>query len=123
MNGGKYLLDTNALISFFVGNPTLGFLASASIGISIISILEFLSFPGIDDEGKNLLFGFVKKIEVFELTKDNIELINRVCEIRMRFKIKLPDAIIAGTAIYNNAVLITNDKDFSKIPLLQTAGF
>jgi predicted nucleic acid-binding protein len=32
-------------------------------------------------------------------------------------------AIFAATAINNNAVLITNDQGFSKIPLLQTASF
>lgn len=123
MNGIKYLLDTNALISFFQGNPSLGFLTSAPAGISIISILEFLSFSGINENAKTLLFDFIKKIEVFELRKDNQGLINAISDLRISFKIKLPDAIIAATAMHNDLILITNDKGFSKVPLLQTSNF
>ncbi|HEX8459853.1 MAG TPA: PIN domain-containing protein [Segetibacter sp.] len=123
MSGTKYILDTNVLISFFKGNSTLKYIISEPVGVSIISILEFLSFSGINETARKLLFGFVEKIEVFELKKDDIELINIISELRIKFKIKLPDAIISGTAIYNNAILITTDKGFSKIPLLQTVSF
>jgi len=123
MNGIKYLFDTNALISFFKGNPSLAFLTSAPVGISIISVLEFLSFSGINEPAKTLLFDFLTKIKVFELKKDNTQLIDTISGLRIQYKIKLPDAIIAGTAIYNNAILITNDNGLSKIPLLQIINF
>jgi len=44
------------------------------------------------------------------------KLTNLVVNIIRKHKIKLPDAIIAATAIYTNSTLITrNIKDFSKI--------
>jgi hypothetical protein len=44
------------------------------------------------------------------------KLINFVVYLRRKYKIKLPDAIIAATALYTNSTLITrNIKDFSKI--------
>ena len=124
MNGIKYLLDTNALILFFQGNPKLKFISfTPSLGISIISIIEFLSFTDLNKADKDLLYDFIAKIEVAELKKDDNLLINTITEIRAIYRLKLPDAIIAGTAIYNNAVLITNDKAFSKIPSLKIATF
>ena len=123
MSGIKYIFDTNALISFFQGNPGLQHFIFEPIGISIISVLKFLSFPNINAAAKELLFDFLKEVEVFELKKDNEALISIITALRIESKIKLPNAIIAGTAMYNNAILITTDKGFSKIPLLQTAGF
>ncbi len=124
MNRIKYLLDTNALISFLQGNPKLGELtSSASLGISIISVLEFLSFTSIKEPDKKLLLDFIQKIEVIELKIDNLQLLDTITDIRANFKVKLPDAIIAGTAIYKNAILITNDKDFAKISMLKIQAF
>lgn len=124
MNGIKYLFDTNAIISFLQGNSNLSnFTSLSSIGTSIISIIEFLSFAGITELDKKLLFEFINEIEVYGLNKDNIFLINTITSLRSKFKIKLPDAIISGTAIHKNLILVTNDKDFSKIPNLQTLAF
>ncbi|MCW3080085.1 PIN domain-containing protein [Segetibacter sp.] len=97
MNGIKYILDTSTLISFFNGNAALRFLTSTPVGI--------------------------KEIEVFYLKKEDRELIDRISSLKRESKIKLPDTIIAATAILNNAILITNDKGFSYIPLLQTVSF
>jgi len=44
----------------------------------------------------------------------------KAVDIRKTFKTKLPDAIIAATAIVNNLSLITrNTKDFEKIQELE----
>ncbi len=94
-------MDTNALISFLQGNPKLRELTSStSLGISIISVLEFLSFTGIKEPDKKLLLEFILKIDVTELASDNLQLLKIIIDIRANFKVKLPDAIIAGTAIH-----------------------
>ena len=36
--------------------------------------------------------------------------------IKQQIKMKLPDAIVAATAIKNNLPLISADKDFKKVP-------
>lgn len=124
MNGIKYLLDTNPLISFLQGSPKLWELTSfASLGISIISILKFLSFTSIKEPDKKLFLDFIQKIEVIELKIDNLQPLDTITNIRANFKVKLPDAIIAATAIYKNAVLITNDKDFVKIYMRKIQEF
>ena len=39
--------------------------------------------------------------------------------MRNQYRLKLPDAIIAASAIVNNIVLITADKGFKKVAELQ----
>lgn len=58
-----------------------------------------------------------------DLTVANTRLIDIIASIRTSYKIKLPDAIIAATAIYKNAVLISNDKDFEKITSLKVINY
>ncbi|WP_367890834.1 PIN domain-containing protein [Ferruginibacter sp.] len=40
---------------------------------------------------------------------------NKIIKIRNLYKLKLPDAIIAASAIVNNDVLPTADKGFRKV--------
>lgn len=123
MNGTKYFFDTNALIHFFKGYPGLQAFTRASVCLSIISVLEYLSFPRIREEEKNLLYQFLNEVEVINLRKNNTALLDAIILLRSSYKIKVPDAIITATAIYKNAVLTTNNKHFSKITSLQIINF
>lgn len=117
-------MDTNALISFLQGTPNLSYLTGSSLcGISIVSVLEFLSFSQLEETDKKLFFQSIETIKVIEVILSDVSLINTIADVRRSNKIKLPDAIIAGTAIYNNAVLVTNDKGFSKVSSLKTESF
>jgi predicted nucleic acid-binding protein len=40
---------------------------------------------------------------------------SEVIQLRKNYSLKLPDCIVAATAIYMNLPLITSDKDFKKI--------
>jgi predicted nucleic acid-binding protein len=124
MNGIKYVLDTNALIAFFQGNPSLAFLNnSIRIGISIVTVLEFLSFKQLSNKDKDLFLKFLKNTIVIDLSANNEELLDSIIMIRKTFNVKLPDAIIAASSITNQAVLITNDTGFSKIALLEVLSY
>jgi len=123
MSGIKYLFDTNALIGFLTGNTTLQPYTNRPLGISVVSIIEFLSFPRITDEHKMLLDLFLHKAEVIDLDWHNTALIKEVTRVRSMYKLKLPDAIIAATSLHTNAVLVTNDHDFKKIGILQIATY
>jgi predicted nucleic acid-binding protein len=118
MSGNNYLLDTNALINFFQGNESLQKFSHVNIFLSVISILEFLSFSNITNKDQALLKQFVNEAQIIDLSVHDEELQNIIVSIRIAYKLKLPDAIIAASAINNNATLITNDKDFSRIPSL-----
>ncbi len=123
MNGTKYVFDTNTLINFLQGNPELRRFSGSVIYLSLISVIEFLSFSNLEEDDKVLLFEFIKDIEIVDLNYSDIELINLITNIRVVNKLKLPDAIIAATALYKSATLITKDKDFSIIASLHTLSY
>lgn len=71
----------------------------------------------ISDDAMSLLKRFVAFSTLHPL---NSELIETTILIRKNHNIKLPDAIIAATAIFHNLVLITrNLKDFQNIKHLK----
>ncbi|MGN6248483.1 MAG: type II toxin-antitoxin system VapC family toxin, partial [Ginsengibacter sp.] len=66
-----------------------------------------------NDEDLSLINDFISESVVFGLTED---IIQRTISLRKSKKIKLPDAVIAATALENNLQLLTlNVKDFKNI--------
>jgi tRNA(fMet)-specific endonuclease VapC len=116
MNGNRYLLDTNAIISLLNGNASLSDLLRSSewVGVSLISKLELFSFPRITAKETLLIKKFLLKIEIINIIDDE-EMVNQIIYYRKNLHLKLPDAIIAATAKFTNAGLITNDASFAKI--------
>jgi predicted nucleic acid-binding protein len=118
----KYLIDTNVIIDY-LGNrlPISGLNFMNDIidnipTISVISKIEVLGFA-TTDENYFILKGFIDDSCVLDLTEN---VIDTCIEIRKNHKTKLPDAIIASTAITNNLILITrNISDFKNIDDLQ----
>ena len=85
MSGNRYLLDTNAVIKLLQGDdsPLLKKLDTADwLGISIITYLEFLSFPDILKEDIELLIQFTNRIDVINLDYDNTELVGTIIKSR-----------------------------------------
>ncbi|HLO46676.1 MAG TPA: PIN domain-containing protein [Leadbetterella sp.] len=121
MNGSKYFLDTNAITALLQGNDNLvNVLKNASwIGISIINQLEFLANPNLKEEDITIFQSFLDRIEVIGLGNENKDLLSLTLEIRKRNKLKLPDSIIAASAIYHKSILITNDFGFDNIKNLK----
>lgn len=75
------------------------------IFISVINELEFKSFSNLSSHDIELLDAFVSVVNVLDLRTSNITLKNKIIEIRNAYRLKLPVAIIAESAIVNNAVL------------------
>jgi predicted nucleic acid-binding protein len=69
----------------------------------------------LSEEDIKLFNIFVSDIEVVEVLSSNLKLIKDIIRLRKKYSIKLPDAIIAASAIYSNSVIITNDKHFNKV--------
>jgi tRNA(fMet)-specific endonuclease VapC len=126
MNGRRYILDTNAIVALLKGNESL--LNSTEqaewVGISIISKLEFLSFPDLTESDSKLFKEFQRRINVIDLSHMDEYLISKIIDIRKSYKkIKLPDAIIISTAIMNNCTLITADKELHKVDEIKILSF
>ena len=87
--------------------------------VSVVTKIEVLGFNAAG-EYYSLLSDFMNDAVIFDLSE---EVVNHSISLRKRYKIKLPDVIIAATAISFNLVLITrNIKDFNGIKGLKTVN-
>lgn len=114
---GRFMLDTNAVIALLNGHAGLvQMLQSAAwVGIPVIVELEFLSFPNLSASDKVLFSNFKNRIEVLSLEASNASFLQEIIQIRQNFNIKLPDAIIAASAIQSQSTLVSNDAIFSRV--------
>ena len=118
--GKRFLIDTSACSSFILGKlsdeSTTLMSSLPESNISIVSRIELLSWKA-DIIIETAVQELVNVSSIFDLSE---EIIQKTIEIRRKVKIKLPDAIIAATAIVNGFVLLsTNDKDFVRVPKLK----
>lgn len=119
MSGNSYLFDTNALINFFRGDPSLSVFKKHSIVVSVISVIEYLSYTELSIEDKTLFNEFLKITEVVDISITQTQLLHTTTEVRKKYRLKLPDAIIAATAICMKIPLVTNDRDFVRVETLK----
>lgn len=113
MNGNNLFVDTNILLYYLKGNEdVVELISEKSLSISFITELEILSFPKLTSESESQIRNLLKSCSLIEL---NTKIKEITIELRKKYKMKLPDAIIAASAYYNNVPLITADKDFQKL--------
>lgn len=125
MSGEKYLLDTNAVVALLTGNQNVLLLVQDAewIGISIITVLEFLSFPDLAENDRDLFGLFMERVDVISLSTDDDNLIEAIISMRSARQIKLPDAIIAASAVSFSAILVTNDDALLRLDGVDTRAF
>lgn len=121
--GKKYLLDSNTVIDYVAflhpnkASKWLNTIIDRAINVSVITQIEVLSFNPDKDDNYAVLVDFFDSAVIFDLVP---EVVNQTIHIRQRRKIKLPDAIIAATALVNKLTLISrNTKDFKNIEGLE----
>lgn len=113
MNGSSFLLDTNVVLYFLGGDQTLATaFDQKSLFLSTITELELLSYPGISEREEREILNFLSDVTIIDL---NEQIKEKVIELRRNYRIKLPDAIIGGTALYLDLPLFTADRDFERI--------
>lgn len=116
-----HLLDTNVVIDFCNSKlPTnsKNLLISIEPSISVITRIELFASAKISEQEKLTLEAFVNISTVYD--NINEEIIAKTIAIRQQHNTKLPDAIIAATALVYNLVLISrNTSDFKNIQGLQ----
>jgi tRNA(fMet)-specific endonuclease VapC len=115
--GRRYLLDTNALVALLQGHEGLLSLAEQAqwLGVSVINVLEFLGFDGLTDADRDLFAVFLSRVAVVDLAYENSALMALIADIRKRKAVKLPDAIVAASALLSQAILVTNDAQLLKL--------
>ena len=118
--GQGYLVDTNAIIDYLENRlpaKTNKLIENLPIQMSVISRMEILAWQKASDSQLNFLKAFISASVVFNLDEN---IILKSIEIRKKYRLKLPDAIIAATAVSNNLHLLTrNTKDFTRVSELE----
>ena len=114
----RYLLDTNILIEA-AGNTALAVAAleqavlSDWVGYSAITRLELFGYPDLTSDEEVVLRLLAGELEEVVVTSS---VIDRAIQIRKSIRIKVPDSIIAATALEMDAVLMTrNEGDFKAV--------
>jgi predicted nucleic acid-binding protein len=117
VNGHKILLDTNAFIYFFEGRSKITDLVvnTPEIYFSAISEIELLSAAHLTQSDIDSIKAFLSLCHRVELTS---EIIDQTITLRRQYHFKIPDAIIAASALYLQAPLVSADTEFQKIASL-----
>ena len=120
--GTKYILDTNVVLDFMgrklpeIAQDFVAKIIDDELNISLITKIELLGFSDVEQE----LIDFVSCSNVLILN-DNV--VNKTIELRRKHKKKLPDMIIAATAIVYNLIIVTrNVSDFKGIDNLSVCN-
>ncbi|MBL7804411.1 MAG: type II toxin-antitoxin system VapC family toxin [Saprospiraceae bacterium] len=122
--GAPAILDSNIVIYFLDGrmpDQALELLEKQlnDFGsfVSVISMIELLGWQAPGQFAMQQIEHFLAESTILPLTDAVVE---KTIQIRRTYKIKLPDAIIAATAMTHGFTLISrNDNDFLKISGLQ----
>ena len=114
-----YLIDTNAAIDYLQNRlpaKANDIIDGNRINMSVITRMELLAWKKATSEQLKLLHSFIDASNVYNLDEQTIV---EGIEIRKNHNIKLPDAIIAATALVHSYILITrNMSDFKGISKL-----
>jgi predicted nucleic acid-binding protein len=120
-----YLIDTNVAIGYLGGKMPLAALdfldqiIDSTPNISIITKIELLGYNALPPESE-LLGKLIDASIIIELNRD---VVDATILIRKQRKIKIPDAIIAASALELDFTLLTrNVEDFKGISGLKVVN-
>jgi predicted nucleic acid-binding protein len=106
----KYLLDTTTAIDLFKGleavKPIKAMLQHTKVYISIVTRIEMLAYPHMTSEMEKRINIFLKSVKIIPLTK-KVE--QNTILIRRSKRLKIPDTVIAASALSVKAVIISRD--------------
>jgi predicted nucleic acid-binding protein len=120
MTENRFVLDTNAIIFLTTKGNTIPSilqdeLDEAALFISVITEIELFSKPALPTDEEEKLRSFLsERIPIIDLSSAIKE---ETIALRRTTKRKLPDCIVAATAIVLDAILLTNDDHLLSLSL------
>lgn len=112
----RFVIDTNIAL-YLLGDRLKQSLPLGIYFVSFISEMELLSYPELTDSQAKEIHRFLNDLTVVNLDD---EIKDMAIEWRKRYRLKLPDAIIAATSLSLGATLLTNDQQLLKLQELPT---
>jgi predicted nucleic acid-binding protein len=107
----SYVLDTNILL-YWLGDRLEDPLPKGIYSVSIISEIELLSYGNLDLVAERKIRGLLSELLIVNVNDDVKE---QTIALRKKYRLKLPDAVIAATTLSLGATLLTNDVAFLKM--------
>ncbi len=113
MSGKRLLLDTNVALYLLRGDRSAAdAIHGQDVLISFITRMELLAKPGMTKTEIKQVEAFVGEWPLVEM---NRFIMDQAILIRRRHRLKLPDAIIAATAMYLGLPWLTADRVFERL--------
>jgi len=113
MSGIKYLLDTNLVLGLLKATPEVveivvsRELLASSCAYSAVTRMELLGYRNITNDEERLITDRLSKFTYLAITTEIEDL---AIALRRTRKVKLPDALVAGTALHHGLELLTLDR-------------
>ncbi len=121
MNGLDLFVDTNVLIKYLSGEEQLhNLILNNNIYCSFISELELYSKNSLSEKQEQAIQSLISGCNVLNF---DTNLKKAIITMRRNYRLKLPDAIIAATALDQQMPFLTFDKDFEEIEALTIFTF
>jgi predicted nucleic acid-binding protein len=115
-----YTLDTNAILYYLKDDPdTVSslrkiFSGNVPLYVSAITELELFAFSNLSATEEALIEQLLTTVAVISVDSRIARL---AAFIRRQYRLKVPDSIIAATAMFTGSTLLTrNMRDFEKVP-------
>lgn len=109
------VIDTNILV-YLTKDLLLDPLPDRGSCVSVVTELELLSLPFAGSEDEARVREMLRATTIVPLTED---VKSHAVAVRRGHRLKLPDAIVAGTALALDAELWTNDDALVRLPGLR----
>jgi predicted nucleic acid-binding protein len=113
----KVVVDTNLLIYLLNGDERVAdFLNDLQCLVSAITELELFNKKDLKEQEIDAIEDLIESCELVEVLPD-IRILAK--QLILKYHIRLPDALIAATAIHQDLPFLTADKHFTPITELQ----
>ena len=114
-----YLLDTNIVIDLVTRLLVL----TGSLTSYFISVITLVELCKNTDIAANGLDAYVRDLLRADALIVDIEIAKVARDLRIATQLKVPDAVIAATALHNGLTLVTEDRQLLAIPNLGAIGY
>ncbi len=119
MSSKGYLLDTNIVIDLVTSLIALTG-SITSYFISVITLVELSKNTNANAKGLEV---YVRDLLRADAMIVDIEIAKIARDLRIATQLKVPDAVIAATALQNGLTLVTEDRQLLAIPNLGAIGY
>ena len=117
MNGNRFLLDTNIIIYILNGDKIIAdYLSQKILYTSIICEIELFGSKSLTPKEEKQIKNFLHEFTIISIDQPIKDL---AILFRKQYSLKIPDSIIAATAVSLEIPLVTSDKGFKSITELQ----